>query len=77
MLKKFYLPPLPDELEEEEEERELPPDDLPEGALLPLEREGEETLGLDDLEGGGLLLLEGLDILGGELAGGLLLRGGV
>lgn len=70
-----YLPPLPeDDLEEPDD-----PEDPREGALLPLERDGDEILGLDDLDGGGLLLLEGLETPGlVDLdGGGLELREGV
>lgn len=70
-----YLPPLPeDDLEEPDD-----PEEPREGVLLPLERDGDEILGLDDLDGGGLLLLEGLEIPGlVDLdGGGLELLGGV
>jgi len=55
MLKAVYL--LPPRLDEPDE----PDDDPPDGALPPLERDGEETAGLEELEGGGLLLLDGAE----------------
>jgi hypothetical protein len=65
LIKEVYLFPLPDEpeddLEEPEELDEEPEEEPPDGALPPLEREGDETLGLEELEGGGLLLLEGAE----------------
>lgn len=55
MLKAVYL--LPPRLEEPDE----PDDDPRDGALPPLERDGEEMLGLEELDGGGLLLLDGAE----------------